>query len=107
MQVKHGFAEFDLATYNPAWLTQSLIHPELILRFGILPLQQDNDTLHIGMINPHDQEAISTIQFHANMPITIWQINAEKMAKIIEQHDQAHFFHAKLATTFLQYPSRP
>lgn len=62
---------FDLTNFNLTVLQDSIIHPDLMLKHRVIPLYRNDDALHIGVSDPTNHDAISTISFHSGLSIHI------------------------------------
>lgn len=77
---------FDLKNYDISELNKSLIKIELIYRYRIIPLNQGEDILYLGISDPTNYTAISAISFHTGLPIHLMLVDEAKLDKIINQH---------------------
>lgn len=90
--------EFDLKNYDPEWLHQSQIKPEIIERYHVIPLHQDEHILHLGMTDLTNHEAISAIGFHTGLRIQPVLVNKDALNKIINTLCRPNILYSQLET---------
>jgi type IV pilus assembly protein PilB len=62
----------------------TIITPELILRYRVIPLGKHGSTLTLGVIDPTDQAAINAMVFHTGLRITPVIISEKQLNEFIE-----------------------
>jgi len=79
---KFGLSTFDLAHYDKSWLTH--INKELIYRYRIIPLQKENNILHIGLSDPTEQHVLEIIMFHTGLKIIPILVDENQLNQLIQ-----------------------
>jgi type IV pilus assembly protein PilB len=64
----------------------TLIPPEIVQHYKVLPLARNNGSLVVAMTNPFDQEAIDALRFNAKMNIEIVMASAEQIGVALSKH---------------------
>lgn len=90
--------KFDLNNYNPEWLHETKIKPEIIERYHVIPLHRDEHTLHLGLSDLTNHEAISAIAFHTGLRIHPVQVDEEALNRIINTHCKPNILYSQLET---------
>ncbi len=80
---------FDLNEYDYSWLRHSVIHPELIYRYRVVPLKCENNILCLGITDPTNQDAIAAIAFHTGLRIQPYLVSETGLDRIINRHCQS------------------
>lgn len=83
---RFGIPIFDLSQYQKIWLTESLIKPELIFHYRVLPLNRDQHYLYLGITDPTNQNIIATIGFYTGMRIQPMLVDEHELNKLITEH---------------------
>ena len=81
-----NYPAFDLDNYDRAWLNNTILNPELIQHYCVIPLEKKNDYLKLGMINPTDQHVIDAITFHTGLRVIPTVIAEDQLRQFIETH---------------------
>ena len=71
---------YDLAAYETK--TEHM-NPDLILRYRIIPLFREQNTLHVGVSDPTDHAAISAVRFHTGLSLSIMLVCEAALDKIL------------------------
>lgn len=80
---------FNLKNYNPQWLSHSPLSAELIQRYQVIPLQKENNILHLGVSDPTDRDALAMITFQIGLPVIPFLIEANELHDFIKKHFDA------------------
>lgn len=90
---------FDLANYDDAWLQDTIIKPELIYRYRVLPLHRDQHSHHVGIADPTDYSALSAIGFHTGLRIHPMLVCELDLEKILHSHQRSTQLCTQLEST--------
>ena len=88
--------EFDLKNYDPEWLHQSGIKPDMIERYHVIPLAKDKHTLQLGVSDLTRHEAVSAIAFHTGLHIQPVFVEEEALNRIISTLCQPNILYSQL-----------
>lgn len=78
LQKYMGIKYNDLNDIDVDLLKSNIISRELMLRYSIVPIKNNDEKVIIGMTNPTDVAAITALKFHTNKSIEIQIISEEK-----------------------------
>lgn len=76
--------QFDSKNFNEYTLKENLLHPELILKYRILPLLKDNVGLHIAMTDPTDESSLRALSFTTGLNIHPTLIAEDELQSILK-----------------------
>lgn len=79
----YNLQQFDLQS-----VPQSIITPDLIARYRVLPLGYDLHYLHLGITDPTNQTTLDAINFHTGLYIKPFLVDEDQLNKIISKHCQ-------------------
>jgi hypothetical protein len=71
---------------NPSGEARDALKVELIEKHNVLPLQVENRTLHIAMLDPHDPVQIDEIAFATGMRIVGYVVPEVQLLALLEHH---------------------
>jgi len=80
-----GLTIFDLKNFDSTLLTQSILKPEHIYHYRILPLRRDENNLYIGMTDPTDTASLTAIGFYTGLhihPLLVSPVELEQLLRI-------------------------
>lgn len=83
---RFGLTIFDLKNYDLTWLNHPNFNYELMLRYRILPLDEQQGLLRIGLSDPTDQAAIDAIIFHTGYRVAPLLIAEDQLNQFIQSH---------------------
>ena len=72
----------------------TILTPEWIYRYQVVPLKKTGGTLYLGLKDPTDQNVINAIMFHTGLKIYPQTISDQEWLTFIEAHCQTHTTHA-------------
>lgn len=83
-----ALAILSFKDYNESQSLHSLIKPEIIYRYRVMPWRMEQNCLYLGMTDPTDQQAISALRFHTGFNIRPMLMAEEEMEEFISQYRQ-------------------
>lgn len=96
----------DLKNYDVTLLSDSVIKPEFIWRYRVIPIRRDQDNLHLGMADPTDHAAITAISFHTGLYIHPCLVSEKELDELINTHCRSTLLYSHLETALANIPSR-
>lgn len=79
---RFGIPIFNLDEYDPEWLKS--INDDLIIRYHVIPLYKQNNTLHIGLSDPTEQHVLDIIMFYTGFKITPMLVAEDLLDRLIK-----------------------
>lgn len=80
-----GLPFFDLNNYDYR-SNSSLLSPELIYRYRVIPLKKQNNLLHIGTSDPTDRHGLDAITFLTGLNVSLYLVDEEQLNHLINHH---------------------
>lgn len=96
---KFELPKFDLRSMDVAFLKQSIIKPDFIRRYRVIPLKSDKSTLLLGITDPTDSAAISAIKFHTGLSLLFALISDTQLDEIINLYYRPNILYSQIETT--------
>lgn len=97
--VKHfGLPIYDLKNFDPACLRDSVIKPEIIYRYRVIPLNTEQNSLYLGITDPTDQTVISAIGFQTGLRIRPMLVAEVMLDEIINTYCRPNILYSQLET---------
>lgn len=90
---------FDLKNYDFNWLRETIIQSEIIYRHRIIPLHREQNNLYLGITDPTNHAAMTTISFQTGLRIRPMLVGETELDKIITQYCGPHRLHSQLEST--------
>jgi type IV pilus assembly protein PilB len=76
----------NLKSYQPKELDKTLLNPEIIRRYRVLPLKKHNNQLHIALSDPTNRNTLSTITFYTNLQIVPFLAAEDELTDFIKEY---------------------
>jgi type IV pilus assembly protein PilB len=77
---------YTLQNYNPNWLTHSGLSLEFIRHHQIIPFEQKNNILYLGLADISNQEILAAVKFQTGLQIAPVYISEKELWQFISMH---------------------
>ncbi|VVC75341.1 putative type II secretion system protein HxcR [Aquicella siphonis] len=95
---------YDLTDYDSVLLDNSRLNAEVIHRYRVLPLRQDEHSLDLGLTDPTRHAVISMLGFHTGLRIYPMLVSEALLDKILKAHARAPRFRTQLESALAKIP---
>lgn len=88
-------------TYSSSAIQHTTLAPELIARYRVIPLKEDEQTLYLGISDTNRTDILSDISFQTGLTIKPIQMDEEDIEHFIKTNLDQHFYTQDVDTALL------